>query len=246
MSDAPEPERDPSAAPYLRLPMPLVAGVLLVFLAALLALGLYANRNLRPQGIVVPTPLEGPTPSATPQAMAAGAAATALTTEARTPLVLVVATPTKALATLAPTLTSGPSPASESPTPLPTVEPALAAEVGKAYENFWRVTSQALLELDETHLPEVMDGDYLATVTKRISELRAEGQAIKTHVILNYEVIQATAQSASVVDDFEDDSVYVKMGTEETLTEPAGDQMRVLYRMRLSSGVWKVFDSVRS
>jgi hypothetical protein len=125
------------------------------------------------------------------------------------------------------------------------VEPTLAAEVGQAYENFWRVRSQALLELDESHLPEVMDGDYLNTVSQRIDELRTEDRAIKTHVILNYSVLEVTEDSATVIDDFEDDSVYVKVGTDEPLTDPTADQLRVLYKLRNFAGAWKVVDSVR-
>src|SRR5204863_2865133 len=104
----------------------------------------------------------------------------------------------------------------------------------------------ALLQLDTTHLSEVMDGDYLAAVSNRITELRAEGRAIKTQVVLNYAVIEATSDSASVVDDFVDNSVYVSSDTEEPLSDPVGDQVRTLYKLRNNSGTWKVVESVRS
>jgi hypothetical protein len=163
-------------------------------------------------------------------------------TPGQTPLVLVLdATPTATTAVV----TSPPAP-TPGLKPLPTVEPALAAEVSQAYENFWQVTSQALLELDTTHLQDVMDGDYLAAISDRISELRAEGKAIKTHVILNYAVLSATQDIATVVDDFEDDSVYVRIGTDEPISEATADQVRTVYKLSKSSGVWKVIDSVRS
>ena len=53
MNEAPDAEREPAG--YIRLPWPLVGGVLFLFLAALLAFGLFANRNLRPQLGVLPT-----------------------------------------------------------------------------------------------------------------------------------------------------------------------------------------------
>ena len=91
-----------------------------------------------------------------------------------------------------------------------------------------------------------MDGDYLANVERRIDELRAEGRAIKTQVVLNYFVLRASDASASVVDDFEDNSVYVKIGTEEPLTDSTANQLRVLYELRNFSGAWKVVDSARA
>jgi hypothetical protein len=65
-------------------------------------------------------------------------------------------------------------------------------------------------------------------------------------VILNYFVIEASQDFANVVDDIEDNSVYVKVGTEDPLTSPTGDQLRVLYSLSKSSSVWKVVESVRS
>src|SRR5437879_1506748 len=76
MSEAPDAERGPSL--YIRLPWPAVAAVLLVFVALLLAAGLFANRNLRPQVRLVPTN------SAVAQDVPA---ITALATQAPTPLV---------------------------------------------------------------------------------------------------------------------------------------------------------------
>jgi len=248
MNEPPQPEPEP--ARYIRLPLPVVAGGLLVVLAGLLALGLYANRNLRQPAVLLPTPTAAPVAAATAlPTVGPTAAAPPAPTLVPTPLILVIAaTPTPAAppGTLEPTPGAQLSPATASPTPLPTVEPALAAEVGKAYENFWRVSSQALLELDSAHLTEVMDGDYLATVSQRITELRGEGRAIKANVLLNYSVIAATTDVASVLDDFEDDSVYVRIGTEDPLTDPAMDRLRVLYKLRNYSGLWKVVDSVRS
>jgi len=163
MDDAHDPE--PEKSPYVRLPWLLVAAGLVGVLAIALGLGLFANRYLRPQAEVAPTPI----------AIAAAPAATSVpvptvaptATNAPAPTALVQAT------VAAPNATSTPAPVEPTPgsvsTPtsapatspnasaIPTVDPALAHEVGKAYETFWRVRSQALLELDTTHLAEVMD-----------------------------------------------------------------------------------------
>jgi hypothetical protein len=246
MADTREPETD--SAPYIRLPWPLVALGLFVFLAALLAAGLFANRYLRPQVGIVPTSAAVAVPATITSGPPATTTAQLAATPAPTPLVLIpAATPTATAppAADAPTTTAVPAVAA-SPSALPTVEPALADEVGRAYVQFWRVRSQALLELDPTHLADVMDGNYLANVAQRITELRAEGRAIKTQVVLNYSVAEAGAESASVVDDFTDNSIYVKIGTEEALTSPTADELSVLYRLKRFSGTWKVVDSARS
>ena len=103
MNEAPDAEREPAG--YIRLPWPLVAGGLFLFLAVLFAFGLFANRNLRPQLTVAPT------------AVVVGEAQTPGLAEAATPTALVGAPPTPvgtatpqpaavATATLAATATS--------------------------------------------------------------------------------------------------------------------------------------------
>jgi hypothetical protein len=175
--------------------------------------------------------------------VAAGATPTPLA--APTVVPTVAPTPLIDAARGSPTPTPDVSPA-RSPTPLPTVEPTLAAEVGQAYENFWQVKSQALLELDQSHLSEVMDGQYLADTRYLIDQLQGEGRAIKTQVSLNYTVVEASANTATVIDNFVDNSVYVNIGTEEALSDPAADQLSVLYRLQRMSDSWKVVQSVRS
>ena len=64
--------RDDSS-PYLRLPLPIVAGGLLAFVVLVVVVGLFANRNLRPQPGLVATPLVADL-TATPPATAAAAA----------------------------------------------------------------------------------------------------------------------------------------------------------------------------
>jgi hypothetical protein len=244
MNDAHDAETD-QATPYMRLPWPLVAAGLIGILAVVLGIGLYANRYLRPQVGLVLTP--------EPAAIAAAApltptppAAPAVPTPAPT---LVVQAPTSATDTPRPALAapiSTPSaPVGVTPSALPTVEPALADEVGRAYVMFWRVRSQALLELDPSHLSEVMDGDYLQNFVVRLNELRVEGRAIKTQITLNYTVVQATDRAATVIDRLEDSSFYVLPGTEQPLADQANDVLLIQFKFLRADGAWKVVDSVR-
>jgi hypothetical protein len=262
MSEASNAETEDS--PYVRAPWPLVTAGLLGVLVLGLAIGLFANRNLRPNVANAPTSAVA-VPPLVPTSLPPAAVATTPTVIQTS---LPIAVPTAAQELASPTATVGvtsvpPTPTVPAPTPTPTptvaatlrlsptpsatptVDPALAEEVGKAYETFWQVRSQALLELDTTHLDEVMDGDYLLNVQRRIDELRQEGHAIKTQVTLNYLVIQATPDKAKVIDDYKDNSVYVEIGTEDPLTAPVNDQSRVLYELQNTAGIWKVIDSVR-
>lgn len=249
-------DAEPEHSPYVRLPWPLVAGGLIGVLVLALAAGLFANRYLRPQLTVVPTPVPAAAAAAAAQAPPTAAAATVVST----PTLVPAPTPIVVAATAAPTATAPPPTLAASPTtvsrsvaPLnpaasaaPAVDPALAHEVSVAYERFWRVLSQALLDLDTTNLPEVMDGDYLVNTQQLINDLRTEGRAIKTQVVLSYSVVSTTSESSSVLDDVEDNSIYVNIGTEDPITSPKADQIRVVYRLNNLSGAWKVVDSVRS
>ena len=61
------PEPKPAPTPYLRLPWYVVTAAIVILLGGLLALGLYANRNLRQQPIAAPPPPTAPiTTVATP------------------------------------------------------------------------------------------------------------------------------------------------------------------------------------
>src|SRR5207237_7634353 len=96
----------------------------------------------------------------------------------------------------APTLiTRTPTGASPTSTARPALDPALVTEVGQAYEKYWQVRAQALLELDETHLAEAMGGDHLASTAQLINQLRVENRAIKTDVDHDYHVVQVDRKS---------------------------------------------------
>jgi len=224
----------------MRLPMPLVAAGLLVLIGGLLGFGLWANRNLRPQGptlaMTATVPAVGQTAAPTPVAATPTVVVVAPTATVQATPLLVLATATSVPATV--------SQATPQPTPLPTVEPTLAAEIGGAYVEYWKVTSQALLELDSTHLPDVMSGDYLQMFESKLDDLRASGRAIKTQVKLDYKVVQAGNLDAVVIDHVDDTSFYVEPGTENPLSDPADDFLSLELKLHNFDGTWKVVESV--
>jgi hypothetical protein len=239
--DAPVAEPEPS--PYLRLPWPLVTAGLVGVLVVALAVGLFANRYLRPQVALPPTPIALAAPPASTPAPAATPAPTAA------PKPLVLATEPPATATVLPE-TAVPTPPVTTPTIVatarPTVSPELAAEISEAYQHYWQVRAEALRDLDASLLPAVMAGEHLAAVQDRISELRAEGHAIETDVDHNYVVFEASTEDAKVADSYADDSVYVDLQTHARLTTPTGVKLNEVYIMTKTDGIWRVVSLVRS
>jgi hypothetical protein len=254
-------EQEPAAVPYLRLPMPVVATGLFVFLAAVLGVGLWANANLRaprsvtpateaPTGVVVAAATQvivatgTPVPLVQPTATAAVAAAIASTrpvaptaTYAPTPLVIVLDPTAKA---------TPPSVQTEAPTSLPTVEPTLAAEVGQAYEHYWQVRAEALYQLDTSHLDEVMGGEHLADAETLVAQLRSDGHAILTDVSHQYAVLEVSNDEAKVADSYVDNSTYIDPNDHTKLSQPEGITLNELYYMSKLDGHWKVVSIARS
>ena len=86
----PEAEQEPTG--YIRLPLPIAALGALVVLGVLLAIGLYANANLRSPGLIVPTPATAVAAATTPAATLAPAA-TATPAGRNAPTTLAVRSP---------------------------------------------------------------------------------------------------------------------------------------------------------
>jgi hypothetical protein len=238
-TDAPndQPEGKEEPAPYVRLPWYVVAAALIVVLGAALVVGLYFSRTSRQEPVAAPPQIDRTPPTTTAELPAA---------VLPTPLLLVPGTSTPAAVTSKP----GTASVTAVPTPRPettaTPDPRLVAEVTAAFENYWNIRIQALLDLDETHLAEVMGGDHLRVIAQRIEELRSQNRAVRTDVDHDIHVLDVSTNGAHVVDDYISNSVYVDAATREPLSEPASDELRVLYRLEKSDGTWKVVDSVQA
>jgi hypothetical protein len=228
MNETPDEESESSS--YIRLPWQVVGVTLFLILVGLFGFGLFANRNLRPQAAVAPAAV-APTETAT-------VVAARIVTSA--PTVVIVLTPTP-IALVEPTQTLAPAVrASLTPTARPTVDPALAEGVSLAYEHYWQVRAEALLNLDASRLHEVMDGTHLKTVEDLINDLNSEGRAIETNVAHNYTVLEASNDSAKIVDVYISNSVYVDIHDHTQISEPTGDRVTELYDLTRLDGTWKV------
>ena len=235
MNEAPDDEREP--ARYIRLPWPVVGAGLFVLLVGLLGFGLFANRNLRSQNQALPvTSAPVPIGPATPTAviLLAPTSPPVPTSTAVTREVLAGTVSPKSDATLVP-----PTPPAQ-----PTLDATLVTEVTEAFDQYWQVRSEALLDLDKAHLAETMGGDHLDMMSKRIDELRAENRAIRTDVDHQVHVLVVNVSTAQVLDDYISNTIYVDPASKEPLSQPASDELRVVYRLQRSEGKWKVVDSV--
>jgi hypothetical protein len=148
-------DAEPEASPYVRLPWKPLAATLLGVLLLALAAGLFANRYLRPQVSVVPTPIPAAAQISTPAALASPLPSATLTPVPSVAPTVVPSPPAHAPATISPT------PPPFSPALRPPVEPEVVEEVSQAYERYWQVRAEALLNLDRSRLHEVMDNPHL-------------------------------------------------------------------------------------
>jgi hypothetical protein len=258
MSEASNAETEDS--PYVRAPWPLVTAGLLAVIGLALAIGFFANRNLRPSATIIPTAASAPSSAFTSPAVVVAPtplaiSSTVVTIAQTTPTELVpllVATPTL----LPPLPTVKTEPPTTTPavaitlipiaTPFATVLPELAAEISDAYKTYWEVRAEALRDLDTSRLSTVMAGAHLAAVEDRIAELRSEGQAIDSDVDHNYVVVEASANNARVADAWIDHSVYVDLRTQTPSSTPTGETVAELYTMTKTDGIWRVVSIVRS
>ena len=90
-----------------------------------------------------------------------------------------------------------------------------------------------------------MDGEYLDQNIKLIHDLEEQGRAIKSNVTLHYVLLEATDMDASMLDDIEDQSIYVSTVDDTPLTKPPNGTLRVVYTMRRTESGWKVVGSAR-
>jgi hypothetical protein len=242
------PDTPSEGVKYVRLPWPLVAGGLLGVLAVALAIGLFANRYLRPQvgvdatSIAISAPTTPTIAPAAPTVQVPVAPATA-PPSTQTPVVGFPPTSTSASSTSPP---ATPVPVTAVATPRPTVNPQIAAEVADAYQYYWQVRAEALLDLDTSRLDQVMAGDHLASAEELVAQLRSESRAIQTDVNHNYAVIQGGPTEALIIDEYTDNSIYVDITSHQTLTQSVHATVREQYRMNKIEGSWRVVSLVRA
>lgn len=222
-----ETKSDPGANPEPRRPFWVVGLPLLGLVVAILVGAFLLDRQFRPAVGIEPAPTTG---AATP-ALAFGGT--------RPP-------------TEQPIAPAGQVPAAAA-TPIETMavvriaSSPLEREIEAAFQKYLQIYSQAVWELDASHLHEVLAGQALRWVTDEVNQLKAEGRPVK---IVEEErkvaLARVTETSATVVDDYVSRSVYVDPQTKQPLprTKPP-TRVRQSYELRKIDGIWKIVDGTR-
>lgn len=147
-------------------------------------------------------------------------------------------------ATATPSVTQNPTPVSPGPTT--TTTPSVEEDIAAAYRRYWEIYAEALFELEEGKLAEVMTGPRLERGLEEIKSLRADRQAVRSVLDLDPAVVSIRENEATVIDEYENGSYLIDPVTKEPI---AGHGSPVLIREAFTlvhvEGVWKVFDSVR-
>ena len=236
----------------------LVVGGLLWGIRAFVFPRLEANSDAERQVATAQAQLSGlqTQQALTPRATPTGASAASAVTPAGATAPVAAVTP-QPLATPAPTPAGAAAPGAGTEagggaaTPLPTVPPALEAEVAEAYLHYFDVRSEALLNLDPSRLPEVAAGAALTGLEQGIEMDGAEGHAVQTDVQHDFAVLRVEGDQAVVADQYRDRSIFVDPATRQPLpgqVQPAPEEapvVRVLYYLQRIDGVWKVIRGER-
>jgi hypothetical protein len=192
----------------------LLAVGLLLTVAVLLVGGLFAVRQFRSTVGTRPAPsVAAPASPAVPPTVAAPA----------------VASPASAAVA-----------ASAAPS-LPVATDPLTLEIEQAYLHYWDIRTQAYLNLDTSHLGEVMAGAELDRMTQQVNGLKAQGHAVKVDVDHHYLIASRATDSAVVYDEYLNRSLYLDAATKQlipTSSPPATE--KVSFDLQKVDGTWKV------
>ena len=128
----------------------------------------------------------------------------------------------------------------------PQASSAAAVEVQKAYLQYWAVYSEAMYTLDASHLADVASGERLQQATDEVQKVKAQGKAAKIDVQHNIGIFDVTDSSASVHDEYINNSYSIDPSTKKAVGAPGQSQhITDTYLLQRVTGVWKVVSGVR-
>lgn len=141
---------------------------------------------------------------------------------------------------------STPASANASAVPSSSSNSPLEQEVTAAYEHFWDVYSNAVLQLDSSQLSQVATGEALQQLQAEVDALRKRNRAVRVVVTHHYMVFNVTTTQATVYDEVNNQSFTVDPVTKQP---PQGssqsDIEKDTYFFQKADDVWKVARSTR-
>ncbi len=222
--------------PAHRRPYWIVGLGLLGLVVVLLAGAFLLDKQLRPRVGIETPPAAATTASPTSAAPAIAPPTLRPTSE---PTARPVATATATASAAAPIVTDGPGGLRVATSPL-------EREMEAAYLHYWEVRTQAYLDLDTSHLGEVMAGPELTRAEAQIRQLRAQGRAGKLDVDHRIAFVKVTPDEAEIYDEYLNRSVFLDATTKQELpTKEPPSVEKISFKMRKIDGKWKVVDGTR-
>ena len=201
----------------------LLAGGLLLAVLALLTGGYYAAQHFRGSVGTQPAPsVAAPASPAQSPALAASVAPAP-----------VASTAPSAVASASPSLRVATDP--------------LSLEIEQAYLHYWDVRTQAYLNLDTSHLGEVMAGAELTRETQNIKDWQAQGRAGKLDVDHHILLAALAPDRAVVYDEYLNRSTFLDAASKKELpTSSPPVTEKISYDLQKIDGTWKVIGGQRN
>jgi len=120
-------------------------------------------------------------------------------------------------------------------------------QIRSAYQKYLDVYSQAVFNLDGSHLAEVLDGKALTLVTDEVNGLKSQGRPVQIVEDQRFIALSdVTMQSATLVDEYTSRSVYIDPSTHQPLPRTGPPtHVRQSYVFQNENGIWKIVDGNR-
>ena len=134
------------------------------------------------------------------------------------------------------------------PTVVPTATPSVEEEVSQAYLHYWEVYAEAVFNLDESRLAEVMMSPHLERTQREIDNLRQRSRAAKIVVEHKFVVLKLdpAAGTATIRDEYTNRSYEVDAQTKDMVGQAgSGTVLTDTYFLVKDGGTWKVRDGIR-
>jgi hypothetical protein len=149
--------------------------------------------------------------------------------------------PTPPAATSRPTSSA---PAASSTGPATTTTLSLRQQILAAYDDSWRVYSDALLHLDPSNLSKAFAGDALRQAEQDAATQKAKHQPVRIRITHHPRVLLANATDGVVRDNYENHSVALDAATGRPVEPDPNEVVRQRQSLKRVDGVWKVVEVI--
>jgi hypothetical protein len=121
---------------------------------------------------------------------------------------------------------------------------SLRQQVLAAYDNSWRVYSDALRRLDPSNLAKAFAGDALRQAQQDVATQKAKHQPVRIRITHHPRVLLANATDGVVRDNYENHSVALDAATGRPVEPDPKEIVRQRQSLKRVDGVWKVVEVI--